>query len=487
MNQFIIRQIIGEGASSTVYRAFDSLNKRNVAIKVFSRPSSDHEELNILGSISGLQSEHIVKFYECVSPSTYIFELCDSNLISFINDHELDIKGIKKIMRMILVGLCEIHRAGVIHRDLKLGNILIKDDCIKLCDFGLSCFIAQNDHGYCGTRDYLAPEMEAAKNGGAYSEKIDVYAAGIVYKTLIGRRKGGDVASLQVGEDVKKVILGMTEPRPDRRLSAMEALRDRSFDDLFSAIPPFEILKGLSKTTKYGRISRIVEGRLSCIQIEYSLDGISQVLRIEHSHQGGAGAERGRYTIRVNGTPVERCFLTNSMLKHFNYLCSYFWIVCERTVKYRDTEGIFTFTVTASGAEHLDWNNNKVTKRDGEYELSQGGTAVKRKTLPSHIEGIFNRFELKYREMSTFSVEQQTSMKISLGTENLIKRYAFIEQYGWAVKSGLTFIFLLNSGRRFVVDADERVVCDSGGTKMGICEMPVDLLQLIRAFLLEFL
>ena len=86
-----------------------------------------------------------------------------------------------------------IHKKGVVHRDIKLDNILInkieeEEYHIKLADFGLADFISNNKDGKlklkCGTPGYVAPEI--LRNEG-YSQKCDIFSLGaVLYNLLTG-------------------------------------------------------------------------------------------------------------------------------------------------------------------------------------------------------------------------------------------------------------------------------------------------------------
>ena len=85
------------------------------------------------------------------------------------------------------MGVGELHSKGIMHRDLKLENILIDDKgYVKLIDYGLAK-ILQGDElamSYCGTPEYLSPEMV---NGDGHDFTVDWWAVGIlIYEMLIG-------------------------------------------------------------------------------------------------------------------------------------------------------------------------------------------------------------------------------------------------------------------------------------------------------------
>ena len=75
------------------------------------------------------------------------------------------------------------HANEVLHRDIKLDNILINDCVLKLCDFGLSKQ-AEESNTFCGTPEYVSPEMLA---GSGHDKNVDWWALGIIiYELLSG-------------------------------------------------------------------------------------------------------------------------------------------------------------------------------------------------------------------------------------------------------------------------------------------------------------
>ena len=93
---------------------------------------------------------------------------------------------IKRIFLQILLGLIHIHKKGIIHRDIKLDNILLNEnlDC-KICDFGVSRVMLPNEVIYekCGTPAYLAPEVIQEKGYSGF--KADVWSLGVLTYYLI--------------------------------------------------------------------------------------------------------------------------------------------------------------------------------------------------------------------------------------------------------------------------------------------------------------
>jgi serine/threonine protein kinase len=82
------------------------------------------------------------------------------------------------------MGLHQIHKAGIIHRDLKLGNLLIDENMIlKIADFGLAKKMTkERSLTVCGTPNYISPEV-LDRNG--HSFPADIWAVGVITYTLL--------------------------------------------------------------------------------------------------------------------------------------------------------------------------------------------------------------------------------------------------------------------------------------------------------------
>ena len=114
-----------------------------------------------------------------------------------------------------------VHSAGVIHRDLKLENILLdEDNHAKVSDFGLSGFIEQESGGWSrtqmvGTASYMAPELVQGRKD--YDEKVDVYAFGVVVFMIVTKGERPGISAFDVGNG-KKAAIPMSVSRFSRNL-----------------------------------------------------------------------------------------------------------------------------------------------------------------------------------------------------------------------------------------------------------------------------
>lgn len=106
----------------------------------------------------------------------------------FAEQKRFDEKVVKFYAIQIILAVGELHNKGIMHRDLKLENILIDNrGYVKLIDYGLAKILSGSDDlamSYCGTPEYLAPEMVT---GEGHDFSVDWWAVGIlIYEMLIG-------------------------------------------------------------------------------------------------------------------------------------------------------------------------------------------------------------------------------------------------------------------------------------------------------------
>ncbi|KRX04535.1 Protein kinase-like domain [Pseudocohnilembus persalinus] len=87
-----------------------------------------------------------------------------------------------QFMTQILIGLRELHKNGIIHRDIKIQNLLVQNQIIKIADFGLSIITEDHARTFCGTGPYMSPEV---LNKQKYTVKCDVYSLGVLFYFLL--------------------------------------------------------------------------------------------------------------------------------------------------------------------------------------------------------------------------------------------------------------------------------------------------------------
>ncbi len=213
-DRFEVKTILGEGAAGCVYKVFDRNTEKEVALKVLTHADAfdEHtvkrfvEEVNISQQ---LKHPNLAQAYEFISTDesiAYTLEYVEGkDLGEVLDEGPLQYKQIDKIFKQLLSALFFLHEHDILHRDLKLENIMIRNDGVaKLTDFGL---IKNKNKAkltrtgvLLGTAQYMPPEYIQK---GEYTHKSDLYAAGIVlYELLTGERRLSDLAGNEVIEYV---------------------------------------------------------------------------------------------------------------------------------------------------------------------------------------------------------------------------------------------------------------------------------------------
>ena len=229
LGDYRILEQIGKGANGFLFRAIDVRLQREVAIKVLRGELSALESARTRferegRTIAQLDDDHIVRVLDVGSPPDFppylVMELVRGESlaarIARTRVHNPIEAG--SLLVAILGGLGAAHQAGVVHRDVKPGNVLIDTDGrVKLADFGLARL---DDHPIdltanatvLGTPAYMSPEqiLEPATVDG----RSDVYSAGVVLFELLT----GEVPFRGVPRMVLHQVLN-DDPRPLRRLN----------------------------------------------------------------------------------------------------------------------------------------------------------------------------------------------------------------------------------------------------------------------------
>ena len=198
LGRFELREILGQGAQSTVWLAFDPRLEREVAIKVM-RPGSGSDAqalaqwLDEARSVGRVKHPNIVPVYEAdiQDHQPYlVFEYIAGKTLDQIvkqrgamGPHEA-----VALMMDVLDAVAVAHAAGVVHRDLKPSNVLVDSaGRARVMDFGIAARIQDRNSSdpvapNGGTVGYLSPE---AVNGAAPAASMDIFSAGVVLAELL--------------------------------------------------------------------------------------------------------------------------------------------------------------------------------------------------------------------------------------------------------------------------------------------------------------
>jgi eukaryotic-like serine/threonine-protein kinase len=194
---------LGVGGMSTVVRAFDDRLERDVAIKLLAEHLADDSQFvarfrREALAVARLVHPNIVQVFdfgldEPTHRQYIVMELVRGQSGAEILREEgvLDIRDALSIVAQACRGLEYAHRNGVVHRDVKPGNLLRGEDgVVKLADFGIAKAFSDESSitqvgSVLGTAAYLAPEQAAGEQAGPAA---DLYALGVVaYQLLSGR------------------------------------------------------------------------------------------------------------------------------------------------------------------------------------------------------------------------------------------------------------------------------------------------------------
>ncbi|MFM8271750.1 MAG: protein kinase domain-containing protein [Gemmata sp.] len=194
LDGFTLKRGVGQGAFGEVYFAVSDGGKE-VALKLLVRGHTDAELRGVTHCIN-LKHPNLVSLYDLRIDARgdhwvvmeYVF---GESLAHVINKHPtgLPAQVIREWFGALCRGVGYLHNQGVVHRDLKPGNIFIEHGQLKIGDYGLSRRISGSEAGDLsrgvGTPYYMAPEIRS----GNYTASIDVYACGIIlYEMITGLR-----------------------------------------------------------------------------------------------------------------------------------------------------------------------------------------------------------------------------------------------------------------------------------------------------------
>lgn len=196
LGKCILRRRIGKGGMARVFLAEHTLLKRQVAVKVLSGeltrdPGEIRRFLDEAVSVARLNHPHIIGVHDVGQEEDRPYIVMEyaggGDLHERVRrDGPFAVARAVRIARDVADALDHAHRMGVIHQDLKPGNLLLTDDGrVKIADFGLARLDAAGPEAVgWGTPQILAPEVLL---GGASSPRSDLYSLGVVlYFLLVG-------------------------------------------------------------------------------------------------------------------------------------------------------------------------------------------------------------------------------------------------------------------------------------------------------------
>ncbi|CAD8080627.1 unnamed protein product [Paramecium primaurelia] len=259
------KEILGSGASSKVYRVVNKLTHKEFASKcirkdyIYRREDKERynrmiQEIELMRKLDHETIVKMIDIFEGEKSFYIILELLQGeSLHSYSKKHSLTITQIRQIISKCLQALCYLDLHNIIHRDLKLENLVLNEqgkvESVKIIDFGLAIQTSCPYRQLCGTPGYIAPEMFIEKY--PYTTKVDIFSLGaIFYKLLCKKSLFSGNTSDELLENNKKflcnnhlkncsdetidLIKQMLQKDPNKRISASQALQHPFFGERFT-------------------------------------------------------------------------------------------------------------------------------------------------------------------------------------------------------------------------------------------------------------
>lgn len=242
---------IGQGGMGSVYLAMDQSLNRQVAIKKMNEDikMNDREKQRFIEearTVAMLHHPNIIEIYTIFEEKDdiyLVFEYIDGISLDKKLDQEIRMPfyEVKEITNEISKALNYAHSKNIIHRDLKLSNVMVSNDgYIKVMDFGLAKVLREAKARYSssevvGSPAYMAPEQDL----GVFVKESDLYSLGVcIYEMITGdlpftgpdyhyqkeRKLYTPLSSIVVGlpEQLDKILAKLLEPKPEVRYHSIE-------------------------------------------------------------------------------------------------------------------------------------------------------------------------------------------------------------------------------------------------------------------------
>lgn len=249
-DRYQLEAVLGRGGMADVYRASDRVLSRPVAVKVLRDTTDDERDRRRFTAeartLAGLSHPHLVMLLDAgiTAERPYlVLELVEGpTLDQECRGRPQDPDRVAEIGAQLAEALAYAHDRGVVHRDVKPGNVLLGDDRVRLADFGIARLVGDTVRHTqtgqtIGTAAYLSPEQVRGQD---VAPATDVYALGLVLlEALTGERAypgsptEAALARLSQPPPIpeslpahwRDLLAAMTDLEPDARPSAAEVAR----------------------------------------------------------------------------------------------------------------------------------------------------------------------------------------------------------------------------------------------------------------------
>jgi eukaryotic-like serine/threonine-protein kinase len=261
--RYLLHESLGEGGMGAVFRATDRLSGQMVALKrvttpsealIFASRSADADFRRALAiefkTLASLRHPNIISVLDYGFDDTrqpyFTMDLLQDAQTLFEAGHDLPRDKQVDLLIQVLQALAYLHRRGILHRDLKPGNILVVGGQVKVLDFGLSIGVQQEQgQGIVGTLAYAAPEILA---GEPHTIPSDLYSLGVIaYELFTGKRPFNAISISSLMHDIMHTL-------PDFNADAFDPRTTAVLDRLLSKQPSERFTSANEVIAAFGKV-----------------------------------------------------------------------------------------------------------------------------------------------------------------------------------------------------------------------------------------
>ncbi|MGH7553501.1 MAG: protein kinase domain-containing protein [Longimicrobiales bacterium] len=310
--KYQVLEFIGEGGFGRVFRGYDPVLKRDVAIKTCTLRESEMrarfaQEAEIA---AGLRHPNIVTVYDFGEQDGEPY-LVQEYLEGEDLDHKIkrgdviDVATLVAWLRQVAEGLFFAHARGVVHRDVKPANVrILPDGQVRLMDFGIAKLMEAERQltqaGFSvGTTGYLAPEQ---LRGEEIDHRVDIFSFGVMAYELVARRRPfeGDTITqvlYRIAHEEPPALATLSPECPPRLDALIERCLRKEREERFASFAPaIDELNGLARDLEAGARAPASAGTATAAFQ-------SAAPPSSGAYEGGAAEEGGLYS---KPEPVER-------------------------------------------------------------------------------------------------------------------------------------------------------------------------------------
>ena len=292
---------LGSGSFGKVYLAQNKFTKEKVALKQIKKSNKDllsdgeiKDEIEILKALDHPDIVRIIESFNTKDSYVLVTEYCEGGELFDQVRNQLSETQIAVIFKQLLSGLAYLHSHNIVHRDLKLENILIQETekskttgedlfNIKIIDFGTARIFdnkKRKPQSIVGSSYYIAPEVLKQK----YNKECDLWSVGVIlYMFIVGHapfdgcdddeitdniQKGvyrkDDKRWKKASKEVKDLIQKLLVYQPKKRLTALQALKHPWFkitdsNILYDNVPQSDVVECIKNLLTYNIKSKLEE------------------------------------------------------------------------------------------------------------------------------------------------------------------------------------------------------------------------------------